>query len=140
MPFFFVTTAYLTMAHVPNQQMNNASAIFNLLRNLGGSFGVAFITTLLARRSQFHQNRLVEHLTPFDPGFVFRLSELKAGLAAKLGEMTDQTQLALRVMYREVQRQAAALAFNDVFFVQALIFLGLVGMLFIMRKPPAGNH
>ena len=51
MPFFFVTIAFTTMAFVPNEKMNNASAIFNLLRNLGGSFGVAFITTMLARRA-----------------------------------------------------------------------------------------
>lgn len=55
------------MAFVPRERMNDASALFSLLRNLGGSFGTAFVTTLLARRAQFHQHRLVEHLTPTTP-------------------------------------------------------------------------
>jgi DHA2 family multidrug resistance protein len=140
MPFFFVTSAYVTMAYVSNQQMNNASAIFNLLRNLGGSFGVAFVTTVLARRAQFHQNRLIEHLTVFNPGFTFRLEELKAALAAKLGTMSDHTQLALGIIYRFLQREAAAMAFNDAFLIQTFIFLGLIGILFLIRKPPIGKH
>ena len=49
--FFFVPLSYLTMAYIPREGMNTASAVFNLLRTLGGSFGVAFVTTLLARRA-----------------------------------------------------------------------------------------
>jgi len=139
MPFFFVSIAYVTMAYVPNPQMNNASAIFNLLRNLGGSFGVAFVTTMLARRAQFHQARLVEHLTPFDPTYTMRLQELKQALGAKLGALADQSHLAAAAIYREVQRQATAMAFTDAFFAQMFIFLGLVGTLWIIRKPPIGK-
>ena len=139
MPFFFVSIAYVTMAYMPNLHMNNASAIFNLLRNLGGSFGVAFVTTMLARRSQFHQARLVEHLTTFDPAFNIWLRELKQALGAKLGTLTDQTHLAAATIYREVQRQASAMAFTDAFLVQMFIFLGLVCTLWIIRKPPIGK-
>ncbi len=139
MPFFFVTIAYVTMAYVPNPQMNNASAIFNLLRNLGGSFGVAFITTLLARRAQFHQARLVEHLSIFDPSVQIWLRELNHALSLKLGSMADHTQRALAMIYGQVQRQATAMAFDDVFYAQMLIFLGLVGILWIIRKPPIGK-
>lgn len=138
MPFFFVTIAFTTMAYVPNHKMNNASAIFNLLRNLGGSFGVAFITTMLARRSQFHQVRLSEHMTTLDPAFYIRLEELKRVLAAKMGDMADTANLAMAYLYRETQRQAAVLAYNDVFYIQTFIFLCLVGTLWIMRKAPTG--
>ncbi len=139
MPFFFVTSAFVTMAYVPNPQMNNASAIFNLLRNLGGSFGVAFVTTLLARRAQFHQNRLIEHASLLDPSFVIRVNEAKKYLAIKMGTLADQTQMAYGLIYRELVRQATALAFNDVFILQMYIFLGLVGTLWIIRKPPIGK-
>jgi DHA2 family multidrug resistance protein len=140
MPFLFVTSAYVAMAYVSNQQMNNASAIFNLLRNLGGSFGVAFVTTVLARRGQFHQQRLIAHLTHFNPGFTFRLEGLKAALNARLGDLSDHTQLAMGIIYRSLQREAAAMAFNDAFFLQTLIFLSLIAVLFILRKPPIGKR
>ncbi|MEW6352526.1 MAG: DHA2 family efflux MFS transporter permease subunit [Thermodesulfobacteriota bacterium] len=139
MPFIFVPCAFLTMVYVPKEQMNNASAIFNLLRNLGGSFGVAFVTTLLARRAQFHQHRLVEHLTPYDPGFMIRLGELKGGLAVKLGDFADTAGLASGAVYQALQREAASLAYNDAFYVQALLMLAMVGTLWIIRKPPVGR-
>jgi DHA2 family multidrug resistance protein len=139
MPFFFVTIAYVTMAYVPNPQMNNASAIFNLLRNLGGSFGVAFITTMLSRRAQFHQARLVEHLTPYDPSLQIWLNNIKEALAHQLGSLGDQTHRAMAVIYGQLQRQAATMAFDDVFHAQMIIFLALIGILWIMRKPPIGK-
>jgi len=138
MPFFFVSLSFLTMASVPKERMNNASAIYNLLRNLGGSFGVAFVTTVLSRRTQFHQHRLVDHLTPYDPRLNIPFNELKDYLSSKLGDFADQTQLAAAVVYRMLQREAASLAFNDVFLIQALLSLGLLGLLWIIRKPPMG--
>jgi len=139
MPFFFVACSYVTVAYVPKEEMNNASAIFNLLRNLGGSFGVAFVTTLVARRTQFHHLRLAEHLTPYNLSFVIPLEELKIGLANKLGDFLDKSEMAHGFIYRGLNREAAAMAFNDTFFVQALIFLGLLGILWIIRKPPTRN-
>jgi DHA2 family multidrug resistance protein len=134
--FFFVPLSYITMAWVAREQMNNASAIFNLLRNMGGSLGVAFVSTLIARRAQFHQNRIFEHLTPFHPEYAIRLEELKRSLALKLGDFVDNTYLAEGVIYRYLQREAGAMAFNDAFYAQTLLFLGLMLLLWIMRKPP----
>ncbi len=139
MPFIFVPCAYLTMVYVPKEQMNNASAIFNLLRNLGGSFGVAFVTTLIARRSQFHQHRLVEHLTPFDTGFVMRLEDLKAGIGTQLGDFVDKAELARGVVYNALQREAASLAFNDAFYLETFLLLVMLTTLWIIRKPPVGT-
>ena len=139
MPFFFVSLSYATMAYVPNQQMNNASAIFNLLRNMGGSFGVAFVTTILARRAQFHQSRLVDHLTAFNPAFTSRLEELKSVLNTKLGILSDHSHEAEAAIYHQLIRQATSMAFNDAFFLQTLLFLGLIGLLWIIRKPPVGK-
>ena len=140
MPFFFVTMAYVTMAYVPNPQMNNASAIFNLLRNLGGSFGVAYVTTMLARRAQFHQSRMVENLTQYDSSLQIWLENIKQALEHSLAPIGDQTQQALVMIYGQLRRQATAMAFNDAFYSQMLIFLGLVTIIWIMRKPPVGGR
>lgn len=137
MPLFFVSLSFLTYATVPREQMNNASSIFNLLRNLGGSFGVAFVTTALARRTQHHQSHLAERLHELNPAYARKLADLTAWLDLKLGTATDHAMQAKAVLYAEMQRQATALAFNDVFFTQAVLFVLLLGALLLIRKPPS---
>lgn len=140
MPFIFVSCAYVTMVYVPREHMNNASGIFNLLRNLGGSFGVAFVSTVLARRAQFHQTRLSEHLSPYHPGLEFNLDQFKSYLGYNLGTLADQGELAREFVYRQMQREASVLSFNDAFFLQMVIFLSLVCIVWIIRKPPVGKR
>ena len=136
MPFFFVTLAYLTFAYVPRPAMNNASALFNLLRNLGGSFGTAFVTTLLARREQFHHARLAEHMDPSNPVYAQRMDEVLDKLNLVMGSLADHTEAARVVIYNYMRREASAMAFNDAFYIQALMFMGLVAVVWIMKKPP----
>ena len=136
---FFVPLSYLTMAYISREAMNNASAVFNLLRNLGGSFGVAFVTTLLARRAQFHQSRLVENLTPYDLTFQSVQERLTAYLAPKLLGIHDAAQTAGGALYRLMLKQANAMAFCDVFYAQGVMFLGLAVLMWIMKKPPMGT-
>ncbi len=140
LPFFFVALTYVTFAYVPREQMNNASALFNLLRNLGGSFGVAFVTTLTARRMQFHQHRIIENLTPYDPSLRIGLDRLEQELAWRLGEFGDNARMAAAILYGRVQREAAAMAFNDAFTVQAWLFVLLLLVIWIIRKPPVGKR
>ena len=136
MSIFFVPLSYITMAWIANEQMNNASAIYNLVRNMGGSLGVAFVSTVVSRRTQFHQNRLIEHMTSLDLDFSMRLEELKYFLALRLGSFVDLDLFARWFIYRGLQREAAGFAFNDAFYIQVLFFVGLVFFLWIMRKPP----
>ncbi|MDR3641928.1 MAG: DHA2 family efflux MFS transporter permease subunit [Humidesulfovibrio sp.] len=139
MPLFFVSLTYLTYATVPREQMNNAAAIFNLLRNLGGSFGVAFVTTLLARRSQHHQSHLIQHLNDLSPNYTYHVNTLTQVLDWKLGSLSDNALLAKGLIYQQMQAEATALAFNDTFYIQALLFLVLLLSLVFLRQPPHGS-
>ena len=136
---FFVPLAYLTMAYTSNANMNNAAAIFNLLRNLGGSCGVAFVTTLLARRAQFHQARLIENLTPYDLTYQAAVARLQAYLAPKFLGLHDTATVAGATMYKLLLQQANAMAFYDVFHAQAMMFFGLAVLMWIIKKPPEGG-
>jgi DHA2 family multidrug resistance protein len=138
MPLFFVSLTYLTYATVPREQMNNAAAIFNLLRNLGGSFGVAFVTTLLARRSQHHQSHLIQHLNDLSPNYTQHVNTLTQALNLKLGSLADNTLLAKGLIYQQMQAEATALAFNDTFYIQSLLFLALLLSLLLLRQPKHG--
>ncbi len=131
MGFTFIPLTMMTLSHIPKERMTEATSIYNLLRNMGGSVGIALTTTLLARRAQFHQSRMVEGLTPFDTTYqIFRerLSEMLAtkGLA---GASPDG------LIYRELVRQATAVAFNDAFLFISILTISILPLVFIMRRP-----
>jgi len=114
--------------------MGYATSIFNLLRNLGGSFGVAFATTMLVRRAQFHQAHLVEHLTPFDRNFQLAAPQITQTLQDKgfIPSLSDQGGLGL--IYGEVVRQASMLSFNDVFYLLSTMMMLILPLVLLMKK------
>jgi len=124
LPFLFVPINTISYAGLPANKTNNASALINSMRNLGGSFGISFGVTLLARRGQFHHARLVEHLTPFS-----RLRHVATSLPALQGM---------------VEQQATMLSYIDVFWFLTVLCLAVVPLTFLLRsikpgKAPAGH-
>jgi DHA2 family multidrug resistance protein len=133
----FVALTTLTMSRVSQEKMGNATGIFNLMRNLGGSFGIATATTLLSRRSQFHQSRLVEHLTPLSHPFdqwQQQMSQLIPSLGSNWHWWSSPQ--AMASLYHEVQRQAQMLAFSDDYWFFTIVFLCLLPLVFLMRHSP----
>ncbi|MFZ5450449.1 MAG: DHA2 family efflux MFS transporter permease subunit [Thermodesulfobacteriota bacterium] len=133
----FVSLTTLTMCRISQEKMGNATGMFNLMRNLGGSFGIAAATTLLSRRSQFHQSRLVEHLTPFSLPFTewqHRLSQIMPDLGSNWQWWSAPQ--ALGGLYNEVLRQAKMLAFCDDYWFFTIVFLCLLPLVFLMRRLP----
>ena len=122
MPFIFIPLSAVQFTGVPPSKNNEASAIINLMRNLGGSFGVSIVTTELAWRNQFHHARLAEHITPFN-GYGFGTSLTKIGA--------------------EVIRQAAILSYLDVFTILSILALCVVPFIFflpnVQKGAPAGH-
>lgn len=126
----FIPLTTLTLSHIPKERMGEATSIYNFLRNIGGSVGVAFITTVLARRSQFHQSRLVEHLTPFDTSYVIAKEKISRMLFMRgLHEAHPDG-----IIYGELQRQSHMLAFNDVFHLLSLTMLVVFSLVFLMKR------
>jgi DHA2 family multidrug resistance protein len=130
---FFVPLATATFMNIPKEQTGNASAIFNLLRNLGGSFGVAISTTILAQRAQVHQTFLVEKVTPYNASFQIRYEQLLEWLQMHRPDLANPT-TTLALIYRELQRQASILAFNDTFWLLACATALLIPLTFLFRR------
>ncbi len=144
MGFFFIPLTTLTMSGIKKEDMGNASAIYNLLRNLGGSFGVAFVTTMLSRRAQFHQFRLVEHLTPFDASYQAASYQSAQMMQYKGFEGVTAQKGGLAVIYEQFIRQASMMSFNDAFYLTSLILICIVPLLLLMKRgktaPSAEMH
>lgn len=129
MGFLFIPLTTLTLSHVAKENMTEATAIYNLLRNIGGSVGVAFVTTILARRAQFHQARLVEHLTPFDT--TYRIVKEKLGYLLESRGLEHITPDAL--IHGELIRQSTMNAFNDAFLLVSFLMAMILPFVFLMK-------
>jgi DHA2 family multidrug resistance protein len=137
--FLFVPINTLAYSYLPKNKNNDASGLVNLSRNIGGSVGIAFASTLLARRMQFHQNILVEHVSPYDPQYLRTLAELKQTLLAHGASAVEATQRALGMIAQMVQQQASALAYIDVFKVMAIIFFAVIPLLVLVKRSKPGE-
>ncbi len=131
----FVPLTTVTLSGIARQEMGNATGVFNLLRNIGGSVGIAIAATLLSRLSQFYQTSLAAHITPYNPVFQMRLSELKQTLIAKGMQAVQAEQTALGMIYGLVRKQAATLAYNRIFFIIGLAFLAIIPLLLLLKRP-----
>ncbi len=118
MGFIFVPLTTMALGTLSNEQMGNASGVFNLMRNTGGSVGIAAVTTMLARGAQVHQAMMVSHLTPYDPAFQQRLGQLAARGATGVA-----TQQAYAGIYGTLVRQATLLSYIDIFRVLSFLCL-----------------
>ena len=145
MGFLFIPLTTMTLGRIEVQDMGNATAIFNLLRNLGGSIGVAFVTTMLARGAQTRQAALVGHLTPFDRNYQIAQGHTLSAMkySGYFGQALSR-QAASATLYQELIRQANMLAYNSAFRQLSIFMILILPLVFFMKKAkheaPAGMH
>jgi DHA2 family multidrug resistance protein len=132
--FLFVPISAAAFAFVPRERTNYAAGLFNLARNIGGSSGIATVTTMLARRAQFHQTVLVAHMTPYDGAYRNALAGSAAMLQAHGASAADAGLRAQGLLYGSMQRQSSMLAFSDAFWIMAVLFLSVIPLMFLMKK------
>jgi len=119
--FLFVPITLVAYIGIPPEKNNAVAGIVNFMRNMGSSVGTSLVTTLIARRSQFHQARLVEYARPDNPNFQNSVNGLAAQIAHSGGlSKPDAIAQAYARIYHSVQDQAASLAYVDTFMVLAV--------------------
>jgi MFS transporter, DHA2 family, multidrug resistance protein len=132
--FLFVPISAAAFAFIPRERANYATGLFNLARNIGGSSGIATVTTLLARRSQVHQQVLTAHLTPLDAPYREALRQTGAMLQSHGASAADAAGQAQGLLYGTLQRQSGMLAFADAFRVMGVLFLMIIPLMFLMKR------
>lgn len=137
--FLFVPINAAAFAGIPKAKSNNASAIINMSRNLGGSFGIAGVASILAHRAQYHQTFLAANVTAYDSQYQATVQNLSR-IFAEHGASASQALLqAQGVLYGMVQKQASMLAFIDDFRYLGLVFIVLVPFVFLLKKADPGK-
>ncbi len=134
--FLFVPLSTVAFSYMSLEKMGAATGTFNLLRNIGGSVGIAFVTTMLSRRSQIHQARLTEHTTMYNPIFNEAIQKITAKLVALGQPVLLAQKQAIGIIYSQVVKQSMMLAFVETFWMLAVIMLAMIPVVFIMRRPP----
>jgi DHA2 family multidrug resistance protein len=132
--FIFVPLSTMTLATIRRDKLVNATAIYGMMRNVGGSVGIAVITTLLAQRSQIHQATLVGHITTWDEETRARLAQWASHFVAQGSDGFTAQRRAVAMLYRETVTQAQLLAYADDFWLLAVMFAAMPLLLPFMRR------
>jgi MFS transporter, DHA2 family, multidrug resistance protein len=137
--FIFVPLQALSLATVTTERLANATAAYNVLRNIGGSVGVAVATTVLARRSQQHQVDLTSHLNVWNPALDDRLREWTAHFVAQGADTFTAGRRALSMLYREAITQAHVLSYADDFWLLLTAYTAVLLLIPFMHRVRAGQ-
>jgi DHA2 family multidrug resistance protein len=133
--FLFIPINVMAFRDVPRNKTNNASALINLARNFGGSIGISVASTMLTRREQFHQSRLVELMQPTNPAYPGYAHHIAAAIGS-----TPGSKATLAVIYQSVVQQATLLSYLDDFKLLGIFFLALLPLLFLVRPGKGGGR
>lgn len=139
LPFLFVPINAQSYAGLDPRKYNQASALMNVARNLGGSIGISAAQAVLEQREQFHQSRIVEGLNPLNPSYVQGMHQLGQQLTgAPVSGPADTSTLA--ALYQMVQQQATMLAYVDVYHVLMILVLCVAPLAILLKPTTGGGH
>jgi MFS transporter, DHA2 family, multidrug resistance protein len=124
--FIFVPLQALALATIPTERLANSTAAYNVVRNIGGSMGIAVATTLLARRAQQHQVTLATHVNPWNPEVAARLTDWTNHFLAQGADSFTAGRRALAMLYRETLTQAQILSYADDLWLLLIAFCSVL--------------
>jgi MFS transporter, DHA2 family, multidrug resistance protein len=137
--FLFVPITLAAYAGVPSEKGNAVAGMVNFMRNIGSGVGTSMVTTMIARRSQYHQTILVGNVTPDNPTFLNTINGLTDRLS-RSGLSIDQAQMQAHArVYQSVQGQAAALAYIDTFWLLGVAAMIMFVLSFLLKKNEPGK-
>ena len=134
--FLFIPINTAAYSYLPREKNNTASGLINLFRNIGASVGISFVTTMLARRTQFHQSVMTAHATASSPQFGAALQGASQIFMAS-GPATAQQQ-AYGQLYGDILRQSNMIGYLDNFWMLGVSALAVIPFVFLMKRPPKG--
>ena len=135
----FVPLTTISMDPIPRERMGNATSLFNLMRNLGGSVGIAVTGTMLARQQQAYVNILGANVHPYSSATQRAFESARAGFIAAGADVTTATQRAYGALFGAVQQQAYMVSFVQLFRLLGGIFLLLIPLILLMKRPRGGR-
>lgn len=142
MGLIFIPLMTITVADLEPAKMAQGSALSSMVRQLGGTFGTAIMTTYISTRTVFHTQRLGDNLSIYNPISAERLKQYTALFMSKGDALVTATEKAYKMLYGTVVRQAMVLTYADTFLVIGAFFLACLPLLLLFsgKKIEAGEH
>jgi DHA2 family multidrug resistance protein len=134
----FVPLTTVSMDPIPRERMGNATSLFNLMRNVGGSIGIAVTSTMVARGQRASAVLLSSNVTAYDPETQSLFAQMRAGFMAAGADAVTATNRAYAAMAGLVQRQAAMVSFVSLFELLGIVFIALLPLVLLMKRPRSG--
>jgi DHA2 family multidrug resistance protein len=122
------------MDPIPRETMGNATSLFNLVRNLGGSIGISAVETIQFRQAQAHIHHLGAHINPMDPRAEGLLGQLQGAFTSGGTNPVAASHQAYAAVWGMVQQQAIMMSYNDTFRLLGAIFFGMLPLIFLMKR------
>ena len=135
MGLLFVPLTTVSFDPIEKARTGNATSIFNLMRNIGASFGIAAVTTIVARQSQTHFNVLGRHVNIYDLKSQQMFEAARRAFMARGSDAITASKQAYGALFGIVQQQASMLSFIDAFWILGAVFLAMLPLLLLMQKP-----
>jgi len=130
----FVPLSTTTMAGLPNEEIGNASGLYNLLRNIGGSIGISVVNTIVARHQQLHRNELAHSVTPGNVNFQNHLQALQGFLHSQGASASLALSRAYDLIDLTVNGLARLWSYVDDFRYMALVCFACIPIVFMLKK------
>lgn len=138
-PLIMVPLSSVATAGLAKEQAGSASGLFNMMRNLGGSLGIAAIATLLTQREQFHSNRLGEAVSLYSPATQERMNQMTRYFGDKGADLVTAQNQAMAAIATTVRREAYVMAYNDCFyFIACALLLSGLAIIFLNKVKAGG--
>jgi DHA2 family multidrug resistance protein len=131
----FVPLTTVTNDPIPRHEMGNATSLFNLMRNIGASIGIASVTTIVARHTQAHTNDLTQFISALNPAARATFESMKNMFMSRGMDATTASNQAYAAMFGMVQQQAAMMSYIDAFFLLAILFIAMLPLILLMKRP-----
>ncbi|WP_315788357.1 DHA2 family efflux MFS transporter permease subunit [Fischerella sp. JS2] len=139
-PLIMVPLSSIATAGLKPQEAGSASGLFNMMRNLGGSIGIASLATLLTNREQFHSNRLGEAVSLYNPATQERINQFTQYFVSRGADLSTAQDQAIKAIDNIVRREAFVMAFNDCFyFIGISLLLSGIAIIFFKKIKPTGG-
>jgi DHA2 family multidrug resistance protein len=144
LPLLFLPVTTASYQGIPPEKTNQASALINVARNLGGSMGVAMVQTVWQQRQQFHQSRLIEHVAPTDIGYQQTIDAMTRFFQAQGSNASDAASQAIAWVGQTLQHQIDLLAYIDAFWSLAMVGVIMIPLALVIKSidlgaPPKGH-
>ncbi len=137
----FVPVTTITLAELSHEELAQGTGLYNFFRQLGGSFGIAVIATLVADYTTRYRAMLGDHLASGDPSVAARVQAMTSGLVARGADPWTAHQRALQLLDYQITGQASVIAYSRVYVISAALVLSLIPLLLLVRKSRGeGEH